>query len=128
MTPPSGSQSADIKILVSEIQGVREDLKEIKSDIKCLTEWQTDFERHYNSEHVRVDSKADAANRRLDLLEPKVEKLEKAIRDEVQSIKDALHPLKLQAKIIVWVGVVLGMSIIGLIWSIIIGQAKVVFP
>lgn len=127
MTPASGSQSGDIKALVVEVQGVREDIAEIKKDVKCLNERQTEFERYYTGEHVKVEAQTLSAHRRLDILEPKVEKIEVALRTEIQTIRDALSPLHLQAKIIVWVAALLGASVIGLIWAIIVGQAQVVF-
>ena len=116
MPATSSSQNADIKVLIVEMQGVREDVNEIKRDIKCLSEREAEFERHYTGEHVKVETAASAAHRRLDILEPKVSKIE-----------DALHPLMIQARIIVWVATLLGVSIIGLIWAIIVGQAEVIF-
>lgn len=106
---------------------MREDIAEIKHDVKSLNERQAEFERHYTGEHVKVAASAEAAHSRLDRLEPRVEKLEESLRCEVQRIRDALSPLTTQAKLIVWVASALGLSIIALLWSIIIGKAEVVF-
>ena len=127
MAQPSGSQSADIKVLIVEIQGLREDISEIKTDVKCLSERQVEFERHYTGEHVKIESQTQAANRRLDILEPKVEKLDETVRQELKNINATLSPLHLQAKVMVWIAAVLGVSIIGLIFSIVFGQAEVIF-
>ena len=92
-----------------------------------MTAWKSEFERYYVGEHVKVTASADAAHRRLDVLEPKVDRLEDTLRKDVKSIQAILSPLNLQAKIIVWVAAVLGLSFITLIWSIIVGKAEVIF-
>ena len=43
-------------------------------------------------------------------------------------LSEDIQPLLFQAKILVYVGAALGISIIGLVWSLIIGQVRIVVP
>jgi len=128
MNPDPNSQSADIKVIMAQMEGVQNTLDEIKTTLKCMNDWRSSFELLYTGEHVKLEESTKAAHRRLDLLEPKVDELAKTLLSSTQAIEHALGPLKTQAKIIAWVGGILGTSIILLIWAIIIGQVQLVFP
>ena len=107
---------------------MRDDINELKTRIDCLSAAFAERGTIHARENERLIMQADAAHRRLDILEPRVEKLDLAIRNELQTLKDAVGPLKSQARIITWVGVMLGGSMMALIWSIITGQVHLVFP
>lgn len=78
----------------------------------------------YRTEHVRVVDKATSAHQRIDRLEGEVEKITVCM----ERMRDDIRPMISMNKILVWIGVGLGSSIIALIWSILTHQVALVFP
>lgn len=78
----------------------------------------------YQREHVRVVDMASSAHDRIDHLEVDVEKLTVC----VQQMKDVIQPVLFVNKILAWVLVAFGGSVVALIWAIITHQVSMVFP
>lgn len=110
--------------IIERLKGIQEDVAEIKADLRAYNEREVAFQRHYEREHQIVLGKAEAAHRRIDGLEPKV--AENA--DQVKILTNLIQPLISTNKVLIWLGVGFGLSVVALIWAIIIGQAQVVFP
>jgi hypothetical protein len=117
-----------IAVLLERVESLRTDTAEIKRQLEHLTVAFADRGAAHARENERVTNQATAAHRRLDIIEPKVDALEKMFRTDVQSLKDLIGPLRFQASVVTWFGAILGASVITLIWMIITGQVQLVFP
>lgn len=47
--------------------------------------------------------------------------------ERISGVEDALDSITPAVKATMWVGAALGLSLIGLLWSVIVGQASIVF-
>lgn len=78
----------------------------------------------YQREHVRVIDMATSAHERIDHLELDVEKLTVC----VQQMKDVIQPVLFVNKILAWILVAFGASVVALIWAIITHQVTLIIP
>ena len=70
------------------------------------------------------EQKAEAAHNRLDYVEKRIELLE----INIKKITDMMPSLVATNKVLIFIAGALGLSVVGLIWSLIIGQVQLVFP
>lgn len=120
MPAPQASNQA---VLIERIETLRVDISELKQLMMTHIEAQEQDQRQYLREHAKVEASTVAAHRRLDDLE----KLTAGLVNDTKALKDAIQPLIFANKILTWVGVLLGGSVVALIWSIITGQVTLVF-
>lgn len=123
--------SFDINVLNERIVSMQVDLTEIKLAIQCMTANYDELERLYLVEHERLTGKVEITNRRLDDQSAKIDaeaQRVKVLADQLLQLEKSIQPLIVSNKILVWVGTLLGGSVILLIWMILTGQASVVFP
>jgi len=97
--------------------GIREDIAEIKTSLKCVESMLTSFRLEYTREHERLVSEARSA------LE-----LAKANKDEIGEIRKEISPLITWAKIIGAVGSILIGLIVVLLWNLLLGNWTIIHP
>lgn len=112
MTIPSEPTNG---VLAEMIKGVREDVGEVKTTMHRLE----DSDRVRIAENAQLSAKVDAAHRRIDILVHDFDNL-KAV---VDAINKTLPNLVTAYRVGIFIMSALGVSIIALIWSLIIGQA-----
>lgn len=122
MTP--SASPANNQVILERIDAMRADVAELKGLFQQHTATQIAFERE--SAVVRADheSKLIAAHRRLDDLE----KRDKERSDQIDALRAAVQPLIYTNKILTWLAVLLGGSIVTLIISIVTHQVTIVVP
>lgn len=131
------------QVLVERLSNLQTDVTDIKStslpkieaSIACFGGNLDRLERLYLVEHEKMNSKVDAAHRRLDDHAGKI--TDQSVRSETNTrrIEEiAVQIIKLEKtiqpliKILVWLGVTFFGSLIALIWSIVTHQVTLVFP
>lgn len=107
-----------------KINGIIEDLTEIKTAVKDISGCQQKFQVDYTKAHVIVEQKAEAAHNRLDKHDEELEKM----KQNIDKMTAALSPLITQSKILAWGASALGLSIIALIWGIITHTVVIAIP
>lgn len=115
---------SNVDAILATLTALHEDVGELKSSLNAHNNREFEFQREYEREHGKVVSKADAAHRRLDDLEKVIDSNTKTIKALSESIK----PLLFANKLMSFVAAGFGLSVIGLIWAIIIGQVHLVLP
>ena len=130
--PPSNVTTPSNIIIAERLEGLRQEMQEFRRtnaddlrDLKIsnaeLAAAVRTLAETYKVEHVKVLKDVAALERRMDVIDdPKDGKLTKLI-NEVQ-------PLIFANRIMVWVFVSLGVSVIALIFSILTHQVTLVFP
>lgn len=89
-----------------------------------VTGWRRDFERVYAVAHTELDNKANHAHLRID----EVKRQQEDASAQLKALRDAIQPMIYTNRILAWIGGLLGASIIGLIWALVVGQVTVVLP
>ena len=113
----------DLGVVITHLEHVREDIGEIKENVKSLDKREAEFERMYVKEHTILADKAEDAHKRIDKQEDEISTL----KNEVRVICDKLSPIIQGHKIMVFIGAALGMSVLALIWSLITGNVELLF-
>ena len=121
MTPPTGTRS--VAVLEERMTNLQTDITQIGCNVSTLVTGFQDFRHKYVEEHAKVVSRTEAHDITLVDHKKRIEELEK----EYRKLLDMITPLIHTNKIVVWIGAVLGLSVLGLIWSIITGQVVLVF-
>lgn len=110
-------------VLVERLKNLQDDLVKIDQGVSSLNDKFGCFERGYLVEHAKVVNRADEAHarladhlKRIEMLEARFEQLSKLISPLIQT-----------NKIVVWIGGALGLSVLGLVWSILTGQVTLLF-
>jgi len=114
------------QVLLERIGGLREDVAEIK---KLLTTIDTQ-QRDATIERVKLCQQADAAHRRLDEFEARCRERRTEMDElskQVDRIHEAMMPLITANRILVYLGIGLAGSVMGLIWGLLTGQVQLVF-
>lgn len=103
-------------VLAEKIDNLQVSLDRMEKSIDKLDGEQRQSELDAIRDNTRIENKADAANVRIDKMAVKV-----------SSIEMELPSLIIAYRIMATVGSVLGISVIGLIWALITGQAHISF-
>lgn len=100
-------------------------LAEVRDEIRLMNRAQQEFERRYTVEHQRIVGAVENHQGRLERLEISVIA---RIENDIKSITEKISPILFAHKILVWVGGLLGGSVVALIWALITGAVKIVTP
>ena len=120
----SENLSTQVGIILERVNTVFKIVEKLTERLEQLWSQQNNFIREYIAQHAVVEQKVTAAHVRIDDIEIRVEALEKTLKE----LNNTLQPLVSTNKAIGFIAAALGVSIIGLIWSLIIGQVQLVFP
>ena len=103
-------------VLEERIEAVFSTLIRIEEMLARYDERMRLLEREGSIDHMRIETKVDAAHRRIDDMQP-----------VIQMVRDSLPGLLTVSRAMIWLGGVLGLSVLALIWSLITGQATISF-
>lgn len=120
MTEPRTTPSSNA-IIIERLNALACDTAEIKNKLDKHEEAQTTFRIDYEVRHANLEKKTEAAHARMDVFEKDLNKEREAraaLEKSVKEVTDKIGPLLTQAKIVNWIAVILGTSIITLIWGI----------
>jgi len=120
--PPSSPISN--AVLLEKINNVLKNVEAMSSDIKCNANEFTAFAKEYVGSHTVVVEDTKRAHARIDELKKRMDAFEDALKELTESI----HPLVFTNKILTWLAVLLGSSIVALIWSILTHTVELVAP
>lgn len=113
----------DTEIILERIANLAEDLKGVASDVKEHNDRERKFEQKYIEAHSELVNSTNNAHSRIDDLKRRVEENDKAIKQ----LQQAIQPLIQANRILTWLAILLGSSIIALIWMIITHQVTIVW-
>jgi hypothetical protein len=111
-------------IIIERLNALACDTAEIKNKLDKHEEAQNNFRIDYEIRHAAIEKKSDTAHLRLDETNKRMERLEQ----EINALKEAVRPLVLQAKILGWLAIALGSSVVALIWGILIHKITISVP
>ena len=121
MAGRSGATSQDngsnTNVIVERLENLRVDIAELKGAYNLLNVSNQQFQRDYIAEHTKVVLRLDNAHDLIGRLDRKVCDMEKAI-----------VPLVTWGKVAAFVFSALGVSVIGLIWSILTHSVTLAVP
>ena len=112
------------EVILERVANLQEDVSEIKTDVGCLSNNYQAFQRQCIEKGAELSMKAMSSHRRLDDHDTRLT----AIEDQMKEIRDALQPLIMTNKVLVFVGSAVGISVIALIWSLVTGKAVMFIP
>ena len=124
MAPPEVKTQPRKAIPESSFDYFLEILTRVESGVQTTQATLQSLIVEYQKEHIRVVDMATSAHERIDRLEKDVSELTKC----VQQMKDLIQPVLFVNRILAWVLVAFGVSIIALIFAIITHQVSMVFP
>jgi chromosome segregation ATPase len=111
-------------VILEKLNFVFDKIEKITNKIEGICSQQNAFIRDYIAQRAAVEQKAEAAHNRLDYVEKRIELLEV----NIEKITDMMPSLMAMNKILIFIASAFGLSIVGLIWSLIIGQVQLIFP
>jgi len=115
--PSQHTQTAQLAVVVERVEQIYSIVSKVENKTEANGRAVDALVTRYEVEHSRVVDKAQAAHTRIDELKCTVEDLKKAIA-----------PLIPAYKAIMWLGGVIGVTLVAFIWSLITGQVVVVVP
>jgi uncharacterized protein YPO0396 len=119
--PPSQISNA---VLLEKINNVLKEVGDMAGDIKCNANDFAKFANEYAGAHVKVVERADNAHSRIDELNKRVDALDAAMK----KLTDSIHPLIYTNKVLTWLAIGFGGSVIALIWAILTHAVEIVAP
>jgi len=111
-------------VLLERIENVIKKVDSIASDVRCNASDFNKFAKEYEGSHTQVVESDKQAHARIDELKKRMDVFEEAMKELTESI----HPLVFTNKILTWLAVLLGSSIVALIWSILTHTVELVTP
>jgi len=126
--PNLNSLDKKIEVILERISTIDKYLLKTTAQLEVLSTQIVEFNKEYITKHVTVENKVTAAHIRLDSLENKVDKRITEIEKAILDIQKMLIPMVSANKILTFIAAGFGISIIGLIWSLITGQVQLGFP
>lgn len=119
----SSSIGANVEVILERVEGLKADIGEVKVGMTCIGERQAAFEKVYILEHQKVVNETFNAKARLDGLDKSLEEHRKL----VEELRKVVQPLTTAYRILVWMGTILGGSVLVLVWMLITGEVRLVF-
>ena len=120
MPAGAGDETA---VLIERLKNLSDDLAKIDRGVSSLDSRFGIFERSYLVEHAKVVNRADDAHSKITDHLRRIERLEASF----EALSKMIQPLINTNKIVVWIGGALGISLLGLVWSILTGQVTLLF-
>jgi len=108
MTPTAGQTS----VVLERIEGIRCDISELKGTLNAHMADERRAREEYLVDHAAVTSKADAAHRRLDELEPTVKAMKDTIAKLERATLENTAAQKLQTAILAFIASAIGLWLI----------------
>jgi len=119
--PPTPTSNA---VLLERIENVLDKVDGIATDVKCNANEFTAFAKEYAGAHVAVVEETKRAHSRIDELKLRMDQMDAAIK----ALTDSVRPLVYTNKILTWLAIGFGGSIIALIWAILTHTVELIAP
>ena len=124
----------ELGVLTEQIKRSRQDIAEIKTSQTSMATRSVTFEKTYISEHACVTGAIDNAHNRIDEHDIKIAEIKtelfvltKSTRLQLKELTEAIAPLVFASRVLIWIIAAAGVSIIGLVVSLITGRVNLVF-
>jgi chromosome segregation ATPase len=130
MSAPASDSQATIALLAQKLDMFGGLLVELKGLMQQLDQRLQQVERNTASYQSANDARLDETNRRLDEHEREIEKQESEInglKTRINQSELTVQRLMIAYGVLVFIGSAFGLSVIALIWSLLTGQAQLVF-
>ncbi len=111
-------------VLLERIENVRCDVQELGGLMRSHVDSQQKFEKDYVQAHTELDTKASSAHLRIDKIETSIATLSA----QLGTLEKSVQPLVVMSKMLGWLAMLLGTSIVALIWGILTHQVQLIFP
>ena len=111
-------------VLLEKINNVLKEVGEMSSDIRCNSADFSRFANEYAGAHVEVVESTKNAHKRIDELKMRMDALDASMK----RLTDSIHPLIYTNKILTWLAVGFGGSIMALIWAILTHTVELITP
>ena len=119
--PPQPTSNA---VLLERIENVIEKVDSLSGDIRCNSADFSRFANEYAGAHVEVVESTKNAHKRIDELKMRMDALDASMK----RLTDSIHPLIYTNKILTWLAVGFGGSIMALIWAILTHTVELITP
>ena len=114
----------NLGVILEHLKNLDKGQADIKAIVESLEKEFQAFQRQYIGQYTQMVGRIEMAHARLDKLEPLVE----AFRISMETLKNSIQPLITMNKLVIWIAGGVGLSIIGLIWSVITHRVELIFP
>lgn len=111
-------------VLLEKINNVLEKVDDLAGDVKCNSTDFSKFAKEYAGAHAEVVGRADHAHKRIDELKLRMDATDEAVK----KLTDSIRPLIYTNKILTWLAVGFGGSVIALIWAILTHTIELTAP
>jgi len=139
MLPENGnikqSNSVKLDVLAKQMEYTVKAVDEIKVSLSCFEKKRAEEWVEYKVEHARVVDDIEDVNGKYSQLDrdfggkySKLDKDTQQLQRDLQTLKDAIAPLIISNKILIWIGGILGTSVIIFVWSLITHAVEVITP
>jgi septal ring factor EnvC (AmiA/AmiB activator) len=122
--PAASQPSKDTSAILERIDGIREDIGELKSSITTLADGYSCFKVDYTKAHEELRSDVKQVSERVNEHDKTLVKH----GDQLKSHEEKLAPLTLQSRIVAWVGSAIGLMVLYLLWDIFIHRGVPIIP
>lgn len=111
-------------VILERIESLRNDVCQLRNDVKENTTEQQNFRVEYEKRHAQVEQDVE----KLKVTSNEHEKDITGLEATVKKLEETIQPLALQSKIIAWIGGAIGLSVIALIWAILTHEVILTIP
>jgi len=111
-------------IVLEKIENLRCDIADMKKSLKDLYDSFNEFQRASLVDRTQIRDEVKSALRRIDTHDVQIE----TIASDIKKLEDSMRPLIFANKILAFISVALGSSVIILIWEIVLHKIQIVFP
>jgi hypothetical protein len=118
------SLETQIGVILERIDGISKAMAKLDSILEAVVVNNHNFMTEYATSHAILEQRTSAAHKRIDDITIRLQEATTLI-GEMQKI---LIPLVSTNKILSGIAAAFGVSVIGLIWALVIGQVQLVFP
>ena len=119
--PPTSISNA---VLLEKLENVSKQVDGLSSDIRCNATDFTRFAKEYQGSHTQVVESDKQAHARIDELKKRMD----AFEDGMRKLTESIQPLIVTNKILSWLAIAFGGSVIALIWAIVTHTVELVAP
>lgn len=123
-TPTQNNKTNNEAILLEKLENLRCDIADMKQSLKDLYSSFNEFQRASLVDRTQIRDEVKTALKRIDTHDVQIEE----ISTDIKRIEDSIRPLVFANKILAFVSVALGSSVILLIWEIILHKVEIIVP
>jgi len=119
--PPTPISNA---VLLEKLDNVIKKVDGLSSDMRCNANEFTNFAKEYTGSHTQVVESDKQAHARINELKKRMDDFD----DAMKKLTESIQPLIVTNKILSWLAIAFGGSVIALIWAIVTHTVELVAP